>query len=71
MWEAMVDENRAMRAELDHRRHFTAEKETISLTRDVLNDWTIPRQAQEPELIAAKSASNMSSAADADLVEVG
>ncbi len=70
-WEVMIREMRAERAELDHRRHFTPEKKPIDLTRAVIADFTEIHQPEDLEVVAARSASNMAAAAEADLFEVG
>lgn len=67
----MVDEMRAMRLELDNRRHFTPEKQTIEMAREQLTAWTEPAVAEDPEVVVAKSAMNFRKAADHDLFEVG
>lgn len=69
MWEAMVAEIRAERAEADQRRHFTADKQPIALIRDQLADWTEPRE--QPEFIAERSAGRLRDAAQDDLLEMG
>lgn len=71
LWEAMVAEMRAERAELDHRRHFTAEKKPIELVRAQLAGWTDLREPEDPELTVARTAGNFRDAADDDLFEVG
>lgn len=67
----MIDEMRRVRTELDNRRHFTPEKEDIQLTREFVDNWTIPKEAANPETVAAKSAMNLRMASDADLFEMG
>lgn len=71
LWEAMVTEMRAERAELDHRRHFTKDKEPIRLVRTDLAGWTEIKPAEDPEVVALRSATNLRQAADDDLFEVG
>jgi hypothetical protein len=71
LWESMVGEMRALRLELDNRRHFTGEKETIETARGLLEQWTEPREVENPEIIAARNAMNLRMAADHDLFEVG
>lgn len=71
IWETMIDEMRAQRAEYDNRRHFTAEKDPIVESRQLLRDWTEPREIENPEVIAARTGANLRRAADADLFEVG
>lgn len=68
-WEAMVSEMRAERTEADNRRHFTAEKQPIELVRAQLSGWTEIRE--DPEVIADRTASNLRTAAQHDLFEVG
>lgn len=71
LWESMIGEMRALRLELDNRRHFTGEKETIETARGLLETWTEPREVEHPEIVAARSATNFRKAADHDLFEVG
>lgn len=71
MWEAMVDEMRAERAELDHRRHFTEDKKPVDLVRYQLADWTELKPAEDPEIVTARSSSALRNAADDDLFEMG
>lgn len=71
MWEAMVEEIRAERAEADQRRHFTEDKKPIELIRNQLVGWTDPRPAEDPEAVAARSSTALRAAADDDLFEVG
>lgn len=69
MWEAMVAEMRAERAEADHRRHFTEEKKPIELVRNQLADWTsLP---EDPAVSVERSAGHLATAAKDDLFEVG
>jgi len=67
----MIAELRAVQAEADSRRHFTGEKDTIQLARDLVAGWTEPKPAQDPHVVVAKSASSLRAAAEADLFEVG
>jgi hypothetical protein len=67
----MVDEMRAVRAELDHRRHFTEDKKPIELVRDQLTGWTELKPAQDPAVTVARSAAALHTAAGDDLFEVG
>jgi hypothetical protein len=67
----MVTEMRAVRAELDHRRHFTEPKQPIELTRDHIDQWTSPREAEPLELVTSRTAGNLNTAAEHDLIEVG
>lgn len=71
LWEAMVDEMRAERAELDHRRHFTEAKKPIELTRTLLAGWTDIAEDEDLEVVAARSGTHMRTAAESDLIEVG
>ncbi len=71
MWEAMVAEMRAERAELDHRRHFTPDKQPIELVRDQLTGWTTVRPAEDIETVTARSSGALRAAADDDLFEMG
>jgi hypothetical protein len=71
LWETMVAEMRALRAELDHRRHFTAEKQPIETARELLSEWTEPKEAEPLEIVVSRTASNMRTAAEHDLFEVG
>lgn len=68
LWEAMVAEMRAVRAELDHRRHFTEDKQPIELTRDLLVEWT-GGTTVDVQLTATRTATSLSLASD--LIEVG
>lgn len=70
LWESMVDEMRALRLELDNRRHFTEEKQTIEHAREQLETWTEPREI-DPQVVVARSSTNMRTAAEHDLFEVG
>lgn len=67
----MVAEIRAERMELDNRRHFTKPKEPIELTRQHIDRWTLPREAKPLEIITSKTAGNLSTAAEHDLIEMG
>jgi hypothetical protein len=67
LWEAMVDEMRAERIELDVRRHFTEHKQPIELTRGLLEDWT--GEPESNDMRAARTADNWRLAGD--LIEVG
>lgn len=67
----MVDEVRAERAEADHRRHFTEDKQPIELFRQQLAGWTDVHEAPDPEVVAARSATNLTTAARDDLFEMG
>jgi hypothetical protein len=69
MWEAMVAELRAVRAEADHRRHFTEDKKPIELVRDQLAGWT--SITEDPAFVAERSAGRMRDAARDDLFELG
>jgi hypothetical protein len=71
LWETMVAEMRALRTELDNRRHFTGEKEPIETARGLLEQWTEPREVEDPQIVAARTASNFTMAARHDLFEVG
>lgn len=71
LWEAMVSEMRAERLELDNRRHFTKDGDAIRLVRQDLAEWTEIKQAEDPELVAVKTATNLRQAADDDLFEMG
>jgi len=71
LWETMIDEMRAVRFELDARRHFTKEREPIELTRDVMAKWTDPRPARDPQITATRSALSLRRAASQGLIEVG
>ncbi len=71
IWETMIYEMRAERIELDNRRHFTEEKKPIELIRGQLREWTEVQPAEDPEIVGARSASNLQSAAQDDLFEVG
>lgn len=71
LWETMIDELRATRAELDHRRHFTEEKQPIELARDLVTGWTEPPAAKPPALLAAENAMHLRRAASQNLIEVG
>lgn len=62
---------RAIRAELDNQRHFTAEGKNIETVRDQLHRWTVGREAAAPEVVALKSAASMRRAASSGLFEVG
>lgn len=68
LWEAMVEEMRAERIELDVRRHFTAEKKPIELTRALLHEWTGDHET-DLEILAAQTADSWRLAGD--LIEVG
>ncbi len=68
LWEAMVAEMRAERAELDHRRHFTREKQPIELTRALLAEVTGGTD-RDPALVAASTADSLRAAND--LIELG
>lgn len=62
---------RAERLELDNRRHFTKEGDSIELTRQTIDRWTLPREAKPIEVVTSKSAGNFSTAAQHDLIETG
>lgn len=67
LWEAMVDEMRAERLELDNRRHFTADKQPIETTRRLLTEWT--GEPEDLDMVAARTADNWRLAGDQ--IEVG
>jgi hypothetical protein len=71
IWEAMVDEMRAARFELDARRHFTEERQPIELARDLIAKHTEPAVAESPAALAVQNAMALRRAADANLIEVG
>lgn len=71
LWETMIAEIRAERAEADSRRHFTADKQPIELIRHQLAEWTTVPEPEDPEIIVARSATSLRSAAQDDLFEVG
>jgi hypothetical protein len=71
LWEAMVEEMRLTRLELDTRRHFTEEKQPIELARDLIAKWTEPYEPVAPEVLAAQNAMAFRKAASHNLVEVG
>lgn len=71
LWETMVCEMRALRMELDNRRHFTAEKQPIETARELLSEWTEPQEAEPIEMVVTRTATNMRTAAEHDLFEVG
>lgn len=66
----MIAEMRLERLELDNRRHFHKEGEQIELTRQHVHRWTIPREAKPTEVVTARSAGNLNTAAQHDLIEV-
>lgn len=70
LWETMIDEMRAVRYELDARRHFTAERKPIELTRDTITGWTNPT-VENPQIVAAQTAMALRRAASQNLIEVG
>lgn len=67
----MVAEMRAERLELDNRRHFTPDKQPIELTRQHIHRWTIGREAKPTETVVARTAGNLNTAAQDDLIEMG
>lgn len=67
----MVDEMRAERTELDNRRHFYKPGEPIELTRQHIHRWTIGREAAPVEVKVSRTAGNLSTAAQHDLIEMG
>lgn len=67
----MIAELRATQLEADNRRHFTAEKQPIQLARTFVDEATTPGPTPDPQLMAAKTATNLRLAAEADLFEVG
>lgn len=71
LWEIMIAEMRAERAELDHRRHFTEEKRPIELIRGQIAEWTAIPEKQDLEVITSKTAGGLRMAAKDDLFEVG
>lgn len=71
LWETMIDEMRAVRFELDARRHFTAERQPIELTRDVIGEWTGRRSELSSDAVAAKTAMSLHRAASQGLIEMG
>lgn len=71
MWEAMVAEMRAERAELDHRRHFSPDKKPITLTRALLHEFTAPGRPVDLEQVASTTSLALSTAAADDLFEMG
>lgn len=71
LWEAMVAEMRAVRAEADNWRHFTEDKKPIELIRTQLERWVEPARPIEPEVLAARSATSLRSAAADDMFDVG
>lgn len=70
LWETMIDEMRAVRAELDQRRHFTPEKQPIELARDLVTQWTGGIE-RTPADIADDNAMSLRRAASQGLIEVG
>lgn len=71
LWETMVDEMRAVRFELDARRHFTAERQPIELTRDVIAEWTGNAPEPSAQLRTHQTAMSLHRAASQGLIEVG
>jgi hypothetical protein len=71
LWETMIDEMRAARFELDARRHFTAERQPIEMTRDIIAEWTGAQPEPSEDVIAAKTAMSLYRAASQGLIEVG
>lgn len=71
LWETMIDEMRAVRFELDARRHFTPEKQPIEMTRDLVAKWTGNAPERTSEQAAAESALSLRHAASQGLIEVG
>lgn len=66
----MVAEMRLERLELDNRRHFTPEKKPIETARQHIDRWTMPREAKPVEVVTSKSAGNLNTAAQHDLIEM-
>lgn len=71
LWETMVAEMRALRVELDSRRHFTPEKTPIETARELLSTWTEPDEPEDIEMVVTRTATNLRTAAEHDLFEVG
>lgn len=71
LWEAMVEEMRAERTELDNRRHFTPEKQPIELVRALIAEWTTVDEPVDLQLVASHTAANFHSANEDDLFEMG
>lgn len=71
LWETMIGEMRAQRAELDNRRHFTEEKKPIIDSRTLIDEWLAPGPTVDAEAVALNNAKNMQLAADNDLFELG
>lgn len=71
LWEAMVAEMRAERAEADARRHFTGDGKQIELARAEIAAWTEPAPELDPEVIALRSGGALRAIANDDLIEVG
>lgn len=72
MWEAMVAEMRAERAEADSQRHFTKPNKQIELVRPHLSLWTELREPEPIEQITARSSNALRQMAnDEDMFEVG
>jgi len=67
----MIAESRAERCELDARRHFVEPKQPIETTRQYIDRWTMPREAKPLEIVTGKTAGNLNTAAQHDLIEMG
>lgn len=67
----MVAELRAKQADINSRRHFTKDGESIQDTREVIEDWLTPEPVIDPQQMIAASAANLRQAADSGFIEMG
>jgi hypothetical protein len=65
----MIAELRATQADVDARRHFTADKKPITDARAVIDEWLAPAPSLDETV--TQSATSLRTAAESGYIEVG